>query len=196
METLNLNKQSIREDFSSCQTLESLIQSIEERLLEKEKVVCKIVVNGLLLNEEDEKRLAQTRLHEVDFVEVEYRDKKELVEDSARDLNEWIIQFKTVLLQQAEKLRATSQITPYDFSQTVKNLFWLIGAIQAIKAHRATQHNWENVEKFMSTAVKELELAYQQQDLVLLADVIEYELTSGLDQWRVLLDSISGSSAK
>jgi hypothetical protein len=196
METINLNKETIREDFSACTTLESLIAAIENKLSESEKVVCKIKVNGLLLSEEDEIRLAPTRLTEIDFVEIEYRGKRQLVEDSARELHAWIDQFKAMILSQADKIRTQGQLTAFDFSQTVKNMTWLIGAIKAVKAHRSEQYNWQNVEQHMVAAITEVETSYKQQDHILLADVLEYEVTSGLDQWRVLLDSIEASGTK
>ncbi|MEK6556636.1 MAG: hypothetical protein AABZ31_15405 [Bdellovibrionota bacterium] len=196
MEALSLNKQAIREDFSACVTLENLISTVENRLSQTDKVVCKIVVNGLLLSEEDEARLAPTRLTEIDFIEIEFRSKKQLVEDSARELKAWIDQFKTVILGQADKIRTQGQLTNFDFTQTVKNMFWLIGAIKAVKAHRAEQYNWENVEHHMTAAIREVETAYTAQDHILLADVLEYEVSSGLDQWRVLLDSIESSGTK
>lgn len=196
METINLNKQAIREDFSACQTLENLITEVESRLAESDKVLCKIVVNGLLLTEEDEARLAPTHLSEIDFIEIEFRGKKQLVEDSARELKTWIQQFQAVVIGQADKIRTQGQLSNFDFSQTVKNMVWLIGAIKAVKAHRAEQYNWENIELHMVAAITEVETAYKQQDHILLADVLEYEVSSGLDQWRVLLDSIESSGTK
>lgn len=196
MEALILNKQSIREDFSSCETLSSLIQAVEDKLYEKKKVVCKIVVNGLLLNEDDEKRLSDTRLSEVDFVEIEFRDQAQLLEDSCRDLQTWIQEFKADLINKSELIRSQGSLSAFDFGQVVKNLFWLIGALQAIKSYRLDNEAWESVEKQTTSAVKELELSYSSKDFVLLSDVLEYELQTVLDQWRDRLDSIVSSSTK
>lgn len=196
MEVITLSKQALHEDFSACKDLASFIGEIESQLHRVSKVLCKIKVNGLLLTEEDEIRLATTRLSEIDFVELECRDESHLLEDAARDLEAWVVEFKAVLVAQSDKIRKEGAISAYDFSQVVKNMSWLVQAIQAIKAHCAETESWVAVEGQMSRAVLELESAYKSQDQILIADVMEYEIFSALDQWRVLLASVRGSGSK
>lgn len=190
METLGWDKSELGRQFSGCEDLTSLIQQIENKLASESKVLCHISVNGLPLNELDEARLATTKWDLIDRVDIQFRAKEHLVEDAAVDLKQWMEVFKKDLLQRSEALRQEGKLSAFHFSLMVANFTWLFGAIQAIRAHR-TEADWASAEERFSRAIKEVEVAYKSNDFISLADVIEYEVTGALDQWRALLQTIA-----
>lgn len=190
METLGWDKNELSTEFDNCGTLSALITRIEDRLAADKKVLCHVTVNGLALSELDEARLAETKWELIDRVDIQFRSSDRLVEDAAVDLKTWIEVFKKDLLQRSEELRNKGTLSAFHFSLMVANFTWLFGAIQAMEGHRP-EANWKAAEERFSRAIKEVEVAYKASDFVALADVIEYEVTTSLDQWRAILQTIS-----
>ena len=189
METISWDKATLQTEFHDCENLNSLIQNIEKRLTGENKVLCHIAVNGLPLNELDEARLAETKWELIDRVDIQFRSSANLVEDSAVDLGTWIEVFKKDLLKQAEDLRNKGTLSAFHFSLMVANFTWLFGAIKTLQGHRP-ELDWKTAEERFSRAIKEVEVAYRASDFIALADIIEYEVTTALDQWRAVLQSI------
>jgi hypothetical protein len=66
-------------------------------------------------------------------------------------------------------------------------------AVQVVKSHVPPNAEWLKCESRIHEALKELEVGYRAQDLILTADVLEYEVSNALDQWQEILSNTAGS---
>lgn len=194
MEILKFSKDELRAVFSADDRLADMILKIERRLEEKNQVVCGIRVNELALTDKDEVKFAETRCADIESLEISYRSTESLLEDSVRSLVEWVEELKKSVINTSEEFRGPEVAGPaYQFSRVIANIEWFIEALQVIKGHIAPGAEWQACESRLVAALKELEGAYRAPDYILVADVLEYEVSSALDQWREILSNTTAA---
>jgi hypothetical protein len=191
MEILKWSKNQIEADFKNCERLADVISNIEKNLEETQQVVCQIKVNDLLLTDRDEKKFADTKLQEIESLEIAYRTSEFLLRDSVVSLAAWMSELRNSVIETGEKFRtAEAGSLAYAFSRVLNNVSWLIDALQTVKAHTVLTSEWANCETRLIAALQELETGYRVQDNILVADVLEYEVSMALDQWREILSKV------
>lgn len=192
METLKWSKSQIDRDFAGCQALGEMIAHIEKKLAVSQQVVCQVRVNDMLLIGKDEQKFADTPIADIQTLEITYRNSEFLLRDSLQSLMAWLAEFNHAILNAADEIRsADMNSTAYSFTRVVSSAEWFIDALQAVKAHILVTPEWAACEERFVKALKELETGYTAQDNILVADVLEYEVSSCLDQWREILSKVT-----
>src|SRR5690606_12310409 len=81
------------------------------------------------------------------------------------------------------------------FNETLEGCQWLFdtlmhlrGAASGVGAPIAHPERWFEAEKMIARVVKDVSEAYVAADYVLVADLLEYELTGSIAVWREVLD--------
>jgi len=185
MEILKYNKNVLDADFSDCRDLREIIARLEIVAEKKGHVVTRIQVNGLDLCEEGEKRLSGTPRAELQDLLVHTESTTALVEKSIQTTVDHIRRIQSTTLSLAEALRLNPGANLHQqFSYVVSSCHLLTDALLAIKQHVTIDTAAEL--HFLAT-VRELIAAYESHDMMLVADVLEYELSNSLDQWLTAL---------
>lgn len=206
MTTSFWDSQEIRKQFPSCATLNDIITCIEAELSDRGEVVCEIRVNGHLLSEDDEKKFANSPTSEIRDLSVRSNAPANLISDALRSADSMIPDLDSSCLKTAELLRGTDfSAAQKSFTELLEGCQWLVdtlnhvrGAASGIQKPILHPEKWYEAEKLIGRTVREVSEAYSMKDNVLVADLLEYELTGALAVWKeeVLAESKGREAAR
>lgn len=195
MKTLHWNHSQILSDFSDCENLCDLISAIEQKCKGSSLLVCRIRVNGMALEEEDEARFANTMLKSVNEVEVEVGSIVEIVEGIFTNYFNWIPYLREVAEDVSESLRAGDMnIAQRGINEMTDALTDLANSLLELKKTKSNVPQLsqgdaiDKLETMLVKIVKELMAAFESSDYVLAADIVEYDLNNLLDDLRTWVD--------
>lgn len=196
MRTEKWSETELLAKFGHCENLSDLINEVESFYLKEQQLVCEIRINGMLLDEEDEKRFAETPLSDVRELSVSLSHLSDLLRDVQSAFKECIPSLQETILKCSEYFRLGEHEKAQNlFSATLEGCQWLVDTIHHVR--KATSHasgeifpvaKWTAVEKEFTQSLRQILLSFQSRDYALLADVLEYELTTILDSWLALID--------
>lgn len=197
MESKQWSNEDILSEFESCNNLSEVIDSLEKEYWTKGRVVCEIRVNGVFLTEEDESRLGQENISAIERLEIKSRLPKELMMDAVQSYRELIPEIKNNVLDAAECYREMDvKRAQESFSSVLDACRWLTDALFLLKKNVRNWlrtdldgEGWKTCEARYIEVIKEIMVAFEAKDYVLLSDLLEYELANSLDEWLIQLSS-------
>lgn len=194
METIKFSQDNIRNDFFDCESLRDVIKNIDEQMRQCGRVVTKISVNGLLINEKEEERLSSTKVADIDSIEVETEKQDQIFNTSLETTRNFIQGLKQAALLLSDNFRKHPAANERQvFVQAISDCQLLTEALMVLKpnlmvVHKTlTDEKWLAGEKQFLQTLRELVAAYEAGDRTLVSDVLEYELSNTLDQWLEIL---------
>jgi hypothetical protein len=197
MTTQIWNKAELSEEFPQAQTLQSIITSIEGVYNRKGEVICEIRVNGLLMDENDEKKFAESSSSEIQQIEVRTNRPADLIRNAMNSVLTFIPDLERASLAAAEKLRGAEFAQGQkSFGEVLEGCQWIFdtllhvrGAASGTGKPLAQPERWYEAEKIIAQVVKEVSGAYGNNDFVLVADLLEYEVTGAMAIWKEVIES-------
>ena len=190
MNMLKWSKNSIQSEFGHCQSLSEVVKSLEQKLWSQDQVICQIHVNGLFLSELEEAKFANTKIGEIDELKIVAKGQKELTEDSVLSLLEWLPQVKELCLNVSEALRLQDAAAEKGFMNVVENVQYLSEALVLLRPrllgegrNDAYRQKWSHLEVQFREHTKELLAAFEKGDMILVGDILDYELTTLFESW-------------
>jgi len=197
MITTSWTENEIRKSFIGCATLREIISEIESDFSRRGEVICEIHVNGVRLDEADESRFASSPSAEIRSLEVRGDRPDALIGDALGSALQLLPQLEQSCVSTAEKFRGPSIVEAQKgFTETLDGCQWLIetmmhvrGASSGIGDPIPRTDLWLDADQAIARVVKEVSAAYMSRDFVLVADLLEYELTGALAVWRTVVSS-------
>jgi hypothetical protein len=197
MTTSFWDRDQIQKQFPECATFRELITRIETEISTKGEVICEIRVNGRILSEEDESLLANNPSREIQEITIRTNRPADLIKEALASAVEFLPEVEAASVAAAEGFRgADLNAAQKAFGDAIEGCQWLIdtlmhirGAASGIGQPIAQPERWYEAEKIISKAVSEVSDAYAANDMVLVADLMEYEVTGALGIWREALES-------
>jgi hypothetical protein len=191
-------KSEIAQNFSQCATLRDIITRLEADYSAKGEVICEISVNGLVLNENDEMMFAGSSREEIFELAIQTNKPSDLITQALRSVVDMVPQLESCALITSEYMRAGEKATAAKkFDETIDGCQWMVetlvhvrGAASGIGAPIKNVEEWTASEKMITKVINELSDAYTRSDLVLVSDLLEYELTAALQSWKSTMDSV------
>lgn len=187
----------LKTDFPKAQTLREVIGQVEANFQLKGEVICEIQVNGISINEEDEVRLAETPVTDIESLLVCSSEPARLIDQALDSCREFIPHVKDSCLRTSEALRGTDANEAQSrFIETMDSCFWLVDTLRHIRGasrvNKVSQETgdldqWTKQEEKMAKVVKEVVTAFEAKDYVLVADLLEYELSEAVNIWASVL---------
>ncbi len=197
MQSISWQRDEVQTQFGGCSKLSEVIDIIEKDCWNKGHVVCQVSLNGAVLTEEDEARLAESGVSNIDSIEVKIQSVTEVLTRTKMDMEAWAeraIDFcdRCVKCLQEGELEWVNN----HFVDLVDGLNWYIESLYVVKSslrtlngEKAIHPDWLIVEKGFHANVKEMITAFENQDYILLQDVLEYDLPENLNKWLELFAS-------
>jgi hypothetical protein len=193
--TSTWNKKEIETQFDGCQTLKEVISRIETDFSLRGEVICEIRVNGMLLDEEDEVKFAASSVGEIDALAVRSNRPADLINDAIVSASEFVPELDANCLMVAEAFRGNDiALAQKNFSECLEGCQWLVetlmhvrGAASGVGQPIGKPERWFEAEKVINKAIRELSQAYGANDFVLVADLLEYEVTAAVQIWNEAL---------
>lgn len=182
-------KPEIQEKFSHCADLKQVIQSLESEFLGHGEVVCEIKVNGMVLKEEDESKFADSKLSEINELVVSTNAPQTLIRQALDSVIEYLPRAQEGSIDCSEIYRMGKLVEAQSFfHDLVEGCFWVLDTVIHMRgAHVNTfpeqemPEQWQELELRLSKDLKEALLAAEKQDYVLLADLVEYEISTDME---------------
>ncbi len=195
MTTAIWSAESLRQEYSHALSLSEVILAIEKKYWERGEVICKIKVNGMTLDESDEIRLGRATLESLNTLEVQFQKPEHLFFESLETALMYLTKLRNASVEAAEHFQEGSIKEGHQLTLSIceccrwlVDLFILLKNNEVMKIQlRHLQSEWSQVENSWNQIIKNLILAYEKSQPVLLADILEYELSQGIEDWQVLL---------
>jgi hypothetical protein len=199
METKTFLSNEIDSLFCDQAILKVAIEKIEKQLFSEGKVLCEIRINGMALTPDDEMNFENSRRDEIKTLEVRAQLVTVLVSDSRASVINYLNQLKDVALKAAEALRAGVSRDGSDMiSAVVNGTQWVTEMLNQIRTLEGNfwkfEKQWLAAEDNFLKTTRELLGAYEKGDLILVADNLEYEWSSSIDQWLNVLSLLDPAS--
>ena len=177
-------------NFPQTASLDSLIEVAEERARENGFVVCAVEVNGLKLSEADEQKFASTGISEIHHFRAHGLDQQQIVGDTITSLLQLLPLYEKAALDLSVALRQ-GNLT----NELITHFAYFVGDIQLFNDSVLRLHNfglgvpseWERAFAQLSSSVRQILESFEKRDTVLLADLLEYELTRCFNDWQDVL---------
>lgn len=200
MERFKVSGAELRGFYNEKTALEQVFMDIEVDLAATNQVVCRYIINGLEIAEQDEARFSEVTLDQVDTLEYLTENSRDL---TGIVLRGWI-EALPELIQKTENL--SQRMRTFGLSgllkpihDLVQNCEFLIDSVVTLKSMMGDQFlsgtpsDWSKTEEASKKTVLEALRALENKDFVLLADVLEYDLSNVLQMWTQHLIALERS---
>lgn len=192
MKSLNWTKSEIATAFAAYATLREVITALEVEMSAQGEVICEVRVNDMPLSEEDEIKFAECAVEDIASLGIVTNRPAELVNDALKSAAGLMPQLERSALTTAELLRAGEVArAAHGFQETVAGCQWLVetllhvrGASEGVGQPIGDLSKWMESEKLIGRVVNEVSEAHAKMDSILVADLLEYEMTAALASWK------------
>lgn len=198
MKTLVWSQQDVQHYFSECQSVGELISNLESRLLKDGELVCEVEINGMKLDLQDEERFRNSSISEIQTLRVKSNLLEDLLEDSFTSALGNIQSLRNSSFVVAEGLREVNTDGAFiefeKMTYAIPELIELVAEIRSVTLPKVKKSvpeaqfleycsQWERTQKRFLDQINEVLESFEKKNLNLMADLIEYELTSIFDEW-------------
>jgi hypothetical protein len=194
MTLIRLNGEELSYKYNANSTLSELVDQLLSGHLTKEEVITAISINGKTLSGKEESECLPKSLNEFQSIDLKAQSNLELAFDALDSCNGYI----DVLTEKVQDLVLLYQDNKIDeandkFSDIIEivDLFVQLmtkinrtlksGLGQSFQKSRSVQ----NLEIHLLSIVKGLLPAKENNDIIMLCDLLEYELIDNLTQWKI-----------
>lgn len=197
MDRFKVSGEDLRSHYPMGTLLGQVFEDIERELAVEERVVCRYILNGTALDEGEETDAADTPLSGIETLEYLSEDKAHLMGEvisgwleALPELGERVDEFASALR------RGEAQKIDVGLTELVENCEFLVQSLWSIRAligeKKASElPSWTDLEEATRETLRRVISALEKKDFVQLADLIEYDLNDGLEDWRRLLLSFA-----
>jgi len=198
---VTLNDQSLPVDLSHLRTLEEALLELNEKFIPSGEQLFQVQVNGQFFTERYPRESRYVTLGEVSTLDLKTVSDMDLARGI---LNDAALKVQT-LVQALEKGAALFRLAAEDeanhyFAQVLEALRWLLqtgeGACQVLDVDMAKESSPQigDVSDFLrrfQDLLDEMLQVYEEEDYILLADLMEYELLPMVQEWQKILSLLS-----
>ncbi|MDC1173844.1 hypothetical protein OAT67_00480 [Bacteriovoracaceae bacterium] len=189
---LSINKRLIEIKLEEDTTVLDLINA--QYLESKEKVVTEVILDGEKFFLDDENNFANTLVKDIGDIDLSVKTSMELANEALDSCNSYIdtviasIDQLTASYQQGDQQLANAQ-----FAEAIEIFDLFVQLITGI--HKTFKRNVVNLseqtpivqklEIHLFSIIKALLPAKEKEDIIMLCDLLEYELKDNLTQWKI-----------
>ena len=195
MTTSFWNKEELEKQFAQCGTVKDVISKIETDFSSRGEVICEIRINGMIIDENDETTFATNPAFGIHDLAVKSDRPSDLINGALVSAQELVPKLEAAATTTAEKLRGSELVAAQNsFMEILDGCQWLIdtlnhvrGAASGIGKPVQQAERWLQAEALTGQTIREVTAACEKLDWILVADLLEYELTAALSVWREAL---------
>lgn len=194
MALITINQEEIRLDSKNGQTVNDVLNSILDGVIKESEVITGIEINGKHLNEQEEGECLPAPVSEFNNINFTVKSSVELAFEALESCNSYLdvvigkIQELNGLYAQGELQKANSL-----FAEVVEIMDLFVQLMAKIhntlRTHLGERFNktetLQNLEIHLLSVLKGLIPAKEKNDIVMLCDLLEYELIDNLTQWKI-----------
>lgn len=200
MTDTNWTSDQIALEFTDCATVGEVIHRLEAIAAAKGEVICEIRVNGKLLDEAEEARLAEdpdrinTR-NGIYSLSIRCDRPEHLIEQALRSTLSFVPLLVKASIDTAQRFREGDiHRGSEQLNEALEGCQWFVetihharGAASGIGEKVMQIERWHAAERMFSQVLGELTATFDRKDFMLVSDLLEYELTAALEMWVPVL---------
>ena len=194
MALITVNQEEISVGAESNQTVNELIDNLLDGVLKDSEVITSIQINGKRLNEAEEGECLPSPVSEFNEIDFTVKSSIELAYEALDSCNSYIdvviskIHELNKLYAQGEMQRANNM-----FAEVIEIMDLFVQLMSKIHSTLRTNlgtkfiktETLQNLEIHLLSILKGLVPAKEKNDIVMLCDLLEYELIDNLTQWKI-----------
>ncbi|RJR35881.1 MAG: hypothetical protein C4567_14355 [Deltaproteobacteria bacterium] len=198
---ITINDQNLAVDFSHLRNLEEALVELNEKFIPEGQQLFQVEVNGEFFTERYPRESRYVGLGEVARLDLKTVSDADLARSILVDASQQV----ETLLQALEKSASLFRLAAEDeanhyFAQVLEALRWMLqtgeGACQVLEMDlgRVSSPQDGDVTGFLKRfqdLLEEMLQVFEEDDYILLADLMEYELSPMVKQWQNILSRIS-----
>lgn len=189
MEITKWNRDDILNQFESCKNVGELLTSIESFFSKKGELVCEIAINGSIINESEESKLKSNNIEYIKEITIKSNTQEKLTAESLESLREILTALEEEYIVASEFFRMMEfkGKGQEKFDGAIKKTQLALDLssymIQASKSATAATE-WQSLRGTFLALCQQTHDAFQNKNYVLVSDLLEYEFTSFLQNWK------------
>lgn len=198
---VTLNDQKLPVDLSHLRNLEEALLELNEKFIPEGQQLFQVEVNGQFFTERYPRESRYVRLGEVARLDLKTVSDEDLARSILSDAAQQVVTLSQALEKSAAlfRLAAEDEANHY-FAQVLEAIRWLLqtgeGACQVLEVDlgKVTSPQMGEVSVFLNRfqdLLEEMLQVYEEEDYILLADLMEYELLPMVQQWQTILSQLS-----
>jgi hypothetical protein len=198
---ITINDQTLPVDLSHLRNLEEALVELSDKFIPTGQQLFQVQVNGQFFTERYPRESRYVTLGEVSTLDVKTVSDADLARSILTDA---ALQGET-LVQALEKSAALFRLAAEDeanhyFAQVLDAIRWLVqtgeGACQVLDVQlgQIKSSQFGDVSEFLKrfqSLLEEMLQVYEEEDYILLADLMEYELLPMVQEWQKILSLLS-----
>ena len=196
MITRQWNSDDLVRDFPQANNLGEIIAQLHKTLDSNGEVLCEVRVNDLLLSEDEEDKFSTTPLGDIRNLNVKASTPEGLLQESLDGCKEYLERLSRAFEKTADLYRLEDLSKAHEFYHScIRGADWFVQLLthykvvhQSVEGHLPLE--WLSAEARLMQTLNQVLAAYEKKDFILLADLLEYELTTVLEIWRALLATL------
>ena len=188
------NNKNTNRSVNNNATVSDVVNEILSENIYADQIISQISVNGKALNINEEDSILPSRVGQFESIDFRLQSNIDLAFEALQSCNAYI---DNIIAQITELTAAYQECRVEDSNQLfaevieITDLFiQLVSRIQkTLRAH--LQENWEKprsvsqLEIHLLSILKAIVPAKEKNDLIMLCDLLEYELVDNLKQWKI-----------
>ncbi|MAE73408.1 MAG: hypothetical protein CL675_04885 [Bdellovibrionaceae bacterium] len=199
MTVIELDSNTVQANYQQQTTLSELIHVIEEQHQHKGLYLCEIEVDGVRLDDEAEKQYAGAGIADVRQFRFVFRSLEEMTKDTLKLLVDGLVECQRNCEALAEGFRGMEPGSDdLDLGQLFEVVQWLTEGLQRSKEFLSLkpelETRWREEERRLQDVLTELVVAVEGNDTVLIADIVEYDLSESFRRWVDVLQDMASVS--
>ncbi|MBK23752.1 MAG: hypothetical protein CME70_07070 [Halobacteriovorax sp.] len=194
MALITVNQEEINLKTQANQTVNELIDNLLSGVIKDSEVITSIQINGRQLNEVEEGECLPSQLSEFNNIDFTVKSSIELAFEALESCSSYI---DVVInkIQELNKLYASGELQSANslFAEVIEIMDLFVQLMS--KIHSTLRANLgdkfektqtlQNLEIHLLSILKGLVPAKEKNDIIMLCDLLEYELIDNLTQWKI-----------
>jgi hypothetical protein len=196
---ITINQEIVSPDTDGVTNFAELFQRLLDRHIGPGNVVISVTLNRETLDEEKMRDLASVPLSRIERLELQTTSVMSLVLDGTGKINQLIDQLVPAMEQTADKFRTRpeEEANRY-FRECLDGLMEVVEYVENFEKATGIDFDRETVrgakisdrQKSLLEVSNRLHGAQREKDWVMLADLLEYELTPVLQEWKEIFSEL------
>lgn len=194
MTDLTLNHSDLKRSFDQKKTLSEVIDHLFDQEIDNETVLVNLHVDGEVIPFEDGLDISQKLISDFNSINFETQSSAELAFEAVDSCNDYIDVLNEKILHLTKLYQAgESQIANEEFGDMIDildlyvQLFAKIHSTlkRVVDLPKETSENIQKLDIHLLSVLKALIPAKEKNDIIMLCDLLEYELVDNLTQWKI-----------
>jgi len=194
MAIIEVNQQKITFDQNSYLNIKSFIPKLQKEFPIEDYALDFFRVNGHSVDINSEDPLLIRPINDQDHIQISFHQNRVNIKNIIVDLGLLIDRILSKIEKCASDFKDDDQIiNDVNLSQIIEGVDTFINTVKHILADHATKHeHYENLpikelQIHLLSVLKAINSVFQKDDLIMLTDLLEFELKDNLTQWKILI---------